>query len=173
MHGQDIFQAAGPAAGPADGAAALHARIAFVNPEARALYGGPPEPATPHSAGVDLRACLAEAEARIPPGGRLAVPSGIRVQPIAPGVAGLVCSRSGLGARDGLVVAQGVGLIDPDYVGEIVVWLLNTSGEERVVRRGDRVAQLVFLPFFRPLWREEEPDRTERGSGGFGHSGLR
>lgn len=169
MDGQAFSRPAG--APPAD--APLPARISFVTPEAGALYGGPPEPATPLSAGVDLRACLPEEEARIPAGGRLAVPAGIRVQPLASGVAGFVFSRSGLGARDGLVVAQGVGVIDPDYTGEIVVWLLNTSGEERVVRRGDRVAQLVFLPFLRPAWREEEPERTDRGAGGFGHSGIR
>ena len=79
-------------------------------------------------------------------GGRLAIPSGIAVEPLTPGIAGFVYSRSGLGAMQGLTVAQGVGVIDPDYRGEITVVLLNTSGEERRLRRGDRIAQLVFQP---------------------------
>ena len=160
-----------PAAAPA-----LSVRLAFTRPGARGLYaadgGGLPAPATPHAAGIDLRACLDAPEVRIPAGGRLSVPTGLSVQPTAPGWAGFVYSRSGLGARDGLTVAQGVGLIDPDYTGEIRVFLLNTSGEERLLRRGDRVAQLVFQPYARPAW-EEVPGLvpTERGAGGFGHTG--
>ncbi|WP_297045348.1 dUTP diphosphatase [uncultured Desulfovibrio sp.] len=159
---------------PPDGA--LPVRVAFARPGARELYaragGDLLAPATPLSAGLDLRACLAEEEARIAPGARLAVPAGISVQPVRPGYAGFVYSRSGLGARDGLTVAQGVGVIDPDYTGEILVILLNTSGEERTLRRGERVAQLVFQPYARPAW-EEVPRLlpTERGAGGFGHTG--
>lgn len=156
-------------------APALPVRLAFTRPGAAELYapdGGLPAPATPRSAGIDLRACLDGPEARIPPGGRLAVATGLSVQPAAPGWAGFVYSRSGLGARDGLTVAQGVGLIDPDYTGEICVYLLNTSGEERALRRGERVAQLVFQPYARPLW-EEVPElaATTRGAGAFGHTG--
>lgn len=156
-------------------APALAVRLAFTRPGAAGLYaaeGGLPARATPHSAGIDLRACLDGPEARIPAGGRLAVPTGLSVQPAAPGWAGFVYSRSGLGARDGLTVAQGVGLIDPDYTGEICVYLLNTSGEERLLRRGERVAQLVFQPYARPAW-EEVPElaATTRGAGGFGHTG--
>ena len=159
-----------PAAAPT-----LSVRLAFTRPGARELYaadGGLPAPATPHSAGIDLCACLDAPEARIPAGGRLAVPTGLSVQPLTPGWAGFVYSRSGLGARDGLTVAQGVGLIDPDYTGEIRVFLLNTSGEERLLRYGERVAQLVFQPYARPAW-EEVPElaRTQRGAGGFGHTG--
>lgn len=147
-------------------------RVAFASEAARRLYGGLPRPATPRSAGIDLRACLEGDAAEIPPGGRLAVPSGLRVQPLRPGVAGFVYSRSGLGARDGLVVAQGVGVIDPDYTGEIVVVLRNTAAEARRLRRGDRVAQLVFQPVVMPIWREGALDATERGAGGFGHTGA-
>ena len=159
-----------PAAAPA-----LSVRLAFTRPGARELYaadGGLPAPATPHSAGIDLCACLDAPEARIPAGGRLAVPTGLSVQPLTPGWAGFVYARSGLGARDGLTVAQGVGLIDPDYTGEIRVFLLNTSGEERLLRRGERVAQLVFQPYARPAWEEvPELSPTGRGAGGFGHTG--
>ena len=159
---------------PAD-VSTLPVRIAFVRPGARDLYaegGGLPAPATPHAAGIDLRACLDAAEARVAPGARMAVPVGISIQPVAPGWAGFIYSRRGLRARDGLTVAQGVGLIDPDYTGEIRVFLQNTSGEERLLRRGERVAQLVFQPYARPVWEEvAELAPTERGAGGFGHTG--
>lgn len=154
----------------------LPVRIAFVRPGARELYagdsGGLPAAATAHAAGLDLRACLESQEVRMASGQRLAVPVGIAIQPCAPGWAGFVYARSGLGARDGLTVAQGVGLIDPDYTGEICVYLLNTSGEERLLRRGERVAQLVFQPYARPAWQEAaELLPTARGAGGFGHTG--
>lgn len=155
----------------------LAVRIAYTRPGARELYAGLPAPATAHSAGIDLCACLDDPElavagAHIPAGGRLAVPTGLSVQPALPGWAGFVYSRSGLGARDGLTVAQGVGLIDPDYTGEICVYLLNTSGKERRVRHGERVAQLVFQPYARPAWEEVAAlSPTGRGAGGFGHTG--
>ena len=150
--------------------------IAFVRAGARELYAQGQDdflaPATSQSAGMDLRACLDGPEAVIPAGGRLKVSTGISVQPRAAGIAGFVYSRSGLGARDGITVAQGVGIIDPDYTGEILVFLLNTSGQERRIQNGERVAQLIFQPFVRPRWREvTELSATERGSGGFGHTG--
>jgi dUTP pyrophosphatase len=151
-------------------------RIAFVREGARELYvdGGGDflAPATGLSVGFDLRACFAEQTARIPARGRIFIPSGLSVQPRSPDIAGFVYSRSGLGARDGLAVAQGVGVIDPDYTGEILVPLLNTTDEERFVKRGERIAQLVFQPVIRPRW--EEAARllpTGRGTGCFGHTG--
>ena len=147
-------------------------RLAFVRPEARELYAGALQQATRLSAGLDLRACLDAPEVRIAPCERICVPTGISVQPECAGLAGFLYSRSGLGAREGLTVAQGVGLIDPDYTGEILVMLLNTSGEERVLRHGERMAQLVFQPVVRPDWDVvERLEDTERGSGGFGHTG--
>lgn len=131
--------------------------------------------ATPHAAGMDLRACFAPGtdELRLNPGERGKAPSGIRVEPLTPGVAGFVYSRSGLGAVQGVVVAQGTGVIDWDYRGEIVVFLLNTSAEERVIRRGERVAQLVFQPVLRATLEEGPLGDTERGAGGFGHTGTK
>lgn len=128
--------------------------------------------ATAGSAGLDLRACMAEEQVVIPAGGRHRFPTGIAVECTMPGVAGFVYSRSGLGTRDGLVVSQGVGVIDPDYRGEILVSLLNTSTEARTVTQGQRIAQLVFQPIVRAeiLPRSELSD-TERGAGGFGHTG--
>lgn len=140
--------------------------------DAAALYGGGLSYATPGSAGMDLRACFEEEELVVEAGGRAAVPSGICVEPGVSSVAGFIYSRSGLGAVRGLAVAQGVGVVDADYRGEIVVWLLNTSGAAISIRRGERVAQLVFQPVCRlePLAAEELSD-TERGDGGFGHTG--
>lgn len=131
--------------------------------------------ATEHSVGMDLRACFpaGQEEVRIPPGGRIPVPSGICIEPLDPGFAGFVYSRSGLGAVQGLTVAQGAGVIDPDYRGEIIIFLLNTSGEERIIRRGERVAQLVFQQTPRAALEEADSlGDTARGAGGFGHTGT-
>ena len=155
--------------------------VAFVRPEARQLYAQDGDnffaPATSSSAGFDLRACLTGdkgTEAIIAPGQRLKIGTGIAVQPRAAGIAGFVYSRSGLGARDGLTVAQGVGVIDPDYRGEIMVWLLNTSGQAMLVKQGERIAQLAFQPYVRPrIVIADHLSETLRGSGGFGHTGLR
>ena len=140
--------------------------------DAATLYGDGLSYATSGSAGMDLRACFEEEELVVEPGARAAVPSGICVEPQVPGVAGFIYSRSGLGAVKGLAVAQGVGVVDADYRGEVVVWLLNTSGEAVSVRRGERVAQLVFQPVCRlePL-AVETLSETGRGAGGFGHTG--
>lgn len=133
----------------------------------------PPAYSTPAAAGLDLRACIDDPELVFAPGQRHATPSGLAIEIMQPGVAGFVLSRSGLGAAQGLTVSQGVGLIDPDYRGQIIVSLLNTSGEERRVRRGERIAQLVFLPVFRArLIQAEELSATRRGAGGFGHTGT-
>jgi len=132
-------------------------------------------PSTPASAGVDLRACLMEGDSLlIPAGERRPVPVGIAVEPTLPGIAGFVYSRSGLGAVKGLAVAQGVGIIDPDYRGEITVFLLNTGKEDYTVQNGERIAQLVFQPYARPLFTPVAAlGTTDRGAGGFGHTGTR
>ena len=132
-------------------------------------------PSTPASAGVDLRACLMEGDSLlIPAGERRPVPVGIAVEPTLPGIAGFVYSRSGLGAVKGLTVAQGVGIIDPDYRGEITVFLLNTGKEDYTVQNGERIAQLVFQPYARPLFTPVAAlGTTDRGTGGFGHTGTR
>ncbi|MDR1490497.1 MAG: dUTP diphosphatase [Desulfovibrio sp.] len=130
-------------------------------------------PATPDAAGIDLRACLPESDSlELPPGERRVVPSGIAIEPADGDVAAFVYSRSGLGAVRGVVVAQGVGVIDPDYRGEIVVFLLNTGHEAYTVRKGERVAQMVFHPILRPVVQiVAELGKTGRGAGGFGHTG--
>lgn len=136
----------------------------------------PPEKfryATAGSAGIDLRACIEEAEVVVAPGERHRFPTGVAVECTMPGVAGFVYSRSGLGTKDGLVVSQGVGVIDPDYRGEILVSLLNTSDQPRTVTRGQRIAQLVFQPIVRAeIVAQDSLSDTARGAGGFGHTGT-
>lgn len=142
---------------------------------AAALYGADGlKPSTGDAVGVDLRACLAQEEFLvIPPGERRPVPTGIAVEPLVPGIAGFVYSRSGLGAVKGLTVAQGVGVIDPDYRGEIIVFLLNTGAESYIVQPGERIAQLVFHPCVRPDFIPVASlGETNRGAGGFGHTGT-
>ncbi|MBU1230863.1 MAG: dUTP diphosphatase [Proteobacteria bacterium] len=131
------------------------------------------EYATLQSAGLDLRACIDIDRLEISAGGRAAIPAGIAIEIRTPGIAGFIFSRSGLGARQGLTVSQGVGVIDPDYRGQLIVSLLNTSGETRFVERGQRIAQLVLLPcFMANLIRVDALGATERGAGGFGHTGT-
>lgn len=128
--------------------------------------------ATDRSAGLDLRACFDEEIIEIGPGERAKVGTGVRMEIREPGIAGFVFSRSGLGAKHGLTVAQGVGVIDPDYRGEIIVFLLNTSSERRRVERGQRIAQLLFLPCYAAnIVAVDELSDTSRGAGGFGHTG--
>lgn len=147
----------------------LDVRVRFLHPvwdEHRLEY------ATDHSAGLDLRACIDAERLDIPAGGRAAIPTGIAIEICTPGVAGFIFSRSGLGTKEGLTVSQGVGVIDPDYRGQLIVSLLNTSGAPRSVERGQRIAQLVFLPCFTArLIAVDELGATERGAGGFGHTG--
>ncbi len=158
-------------------------RFCYLN-QAAAIYSDAPSYATDGSVGIDLRACFAperldaSGTVRLAPGERLAVPSGLAVEPVLregePAFAGFVYARSGLGAMQGLTVAQGVGVIDPDYRGEITVVLLNTSAEERCIAQGDRIAQLVFQPVFRVCLEEVRSlGQTARGAGGFGHTGAR
>ena len=148
----------------------LEVRYQVLHPLLREM---PPDYSTAGAAGLDLRACIDEEELVFAPGQRHAVPSGMAIEIRQPGLAGFVFSRSGLGATQGLTVSQGVGLIDPDYRGQIMVSLLNTSGEERRIRRGERIAQLVFLPIAQArLIPAEELSATHRGAGGFGHTGT-
>lgn len=131
-----------------------------------------PAYATSGSAGLDLRACLDTPE-NIAPGERRCVPVGFAMELRSPGLAGFVFSRSGLGAKHGITVAQGVGVIDPDYRGEICVYLLNTSGEPRTIEPGERIAQLVIMPVALPsIAVVEALGETARGAGGFGHTGA-
>lgn len=130
-----------------------------------------PERMTSGASGFDIRACL-DAPLIIEPGGRALIPTGLSVA-IPPGFEGCVRARSGLALRHGIGVANGPGTIDSDYRGEVGVILVNWGKERFAVAPGDRVAQLVIqqLPRVSMAWAEVLPG-TERGDGGFGHTGT-
>lgn len=130
-----------------------------------------PSYATPLSAGMDLRANLSE-PLTLEPLGRAVVPTGLHIA-LPAGYEGQVRPRSGLAARHGITVLNAPGTIDADYRGEIGVPLVNISSEPFVIRDGERIAQLVIARHERVEWREADSlDDTERGAGGFGHTGV-
>jgi dUTP pyrophosphatase len=129
-----------------------------------------PEYATSGSAGVDLAAAVTE-EFVLEPNARALVPTGFAIE-LPAGWEAQVRPRSGLALRHGVVLPNAPGTIDSDYRGEIRVILWNTGSEPFVVKRGDRIAQLVVAPVARVRWVETESlSGTERGPGGFGHTG--
>lgn len=132
-----------------------------------------PTYATAQSAGMDLRAML-DAPLSLAAGEAALVPSGIALHLGDAGLCAVVLPRSGLGHRHGLVLGNLTGLIDADYQGPLMLSLWNRSGAPLTVQPGDRVAQLVILPIARADWRVVEAfAASERGEGGFGHTGLR
>lgn len=132
-----------------------------------------PAYATVQSAGMDLRAML-DAPLVLAAGAAALVPSGIALHLDDPGLCAVVLPRSGLGHRHGLVLGNLTGLIDADYQGPLMLSLWNRSAVALTVQPGDRVAQLVILPIARADWRVVEAFAvSERGEGGFGHTGLR
>ena len=128
---------------------------------------------TAHAAGMDLRAAVpADEPLTLRPGDRHAVPTGLAMA-IPPGFEGQVRPRSGLALRHGVTCLNSPGTVDADYRGEVKVILINHGPEAFVVRRGDRIAQLLISPVSRATWREVESlDETARGAGGFGSTGA-
>ena len=134
-----------------------------------------PEYATPHAAGMDLRAAIPEGDIRcIAPGARQVLPTGL-VLAIPVGFEGQVRPRSGLALRHGITVLNAPGTIDADYRGEVAVVLINHGQESVEVRRGDRIAQLLVAPVSSWRWQPENTiaalGDTERGDGGYGSTG--
>jgi dUTP pyrophosphatase len=130
-----------------------------------------PGPASPGSAGVDLRAAIGD-EVVIRPGERLLVPTGLVLE-IPPGWEGQVRPRSGLALRHGIGILNAPGTIDSDYRGEVGVILVNLGEAPFALNRGDRIAQLVIGRVESVEWVESESlDGTDRASGGFGSTGL-
>ena len=130
-----------------------------------------PSYATPGSAAMDLRACVSEPVV-IAPGARVVVPSGIAIALPSAEYVALLFARSGLAAKGGVCLANGVGVIDSDYRGEIGVALLNTGSEPYTILPGDRIAQLMVTPVVQPAVElVEELPETTRGAGGFGSTG--
>ena len=132
-----------------------------------------PEYATAHSAGMDLRAML-DQPIELAPGDAQLVPTGLAIHIGDPNLCAVILPRSGLGHKQGLVMGNLVGLIDADYQGPLMVSLWNRGRNTLTITPGDRVAQLVFLPVARAVLRQvDEFERSERGEGGFGHTGVR
>ncbi len=129
-----------------------------------------PEYQSEHASGMDLLAAV-ESDLIIEPGRWALVPTGIAVE-APPGCEAQVRPRSGLALKHGIGLVNAPGTIDADYRGEIRVILINFGSEPFTVRRGDRVAQMVICPVLRAHVEEvEELGETERGDGGFGHTG--
>lgn len=130
-----------------------------------------PAHATGGSAGVDLRACLDEAIV-LAPGQTVLVPTGLAIHIGDPAYAALILPRSGLGHKHGIVLGNLVGLIDSDYQGQLMVSVWNRGQKHFTIEPGERIAQMVFVPVVQAEFNlVEEFDGSERGEGGFGHSG--
>lgn len=130
-----------------------------------------PTYATDGSAGMDLRACI-DAPFVLEPGKSTLVPSGIAVHMGDEALAAMILPRSGLGHKHGIVLGNLVGLIDSDYQGQIKISLWNRSDKPFVIEVGARIAQLVFVPVAKAAFQIVEAfEVSERGVGGFGHTG--
>ncbi len=130
-----------------------------------------PSYATEHSAGMDVRANL-DSPVTLAPMQRVLVPTGLRIA-LPHGYECQIRPRSGLALKHGITVANAPGTIDADYRGEIGVILINLSSEPFVINDGERICQMVIAPYSRVEWKPAESlDATERGEGGFGHTGV-
>ncbi|AHK14724.1 MAG: dUTP diphosphatase [Thalassolituus sp.] len=130
-----------------------------------------PEYATSGSAGLDLRACI-DAPITLNPGDTVLVKTGLSIYIQDPSLAAVILPRSGLGHKHGIVLGNLVGLIDSDYQGELMVSCWNRGKDAFTLDIGERLAQLVLVPVVQAQFElVTEFDETERGEGGFGHSG--
>ena len=132
---------------------------------------GIPSYQTDGSAGIDLKACINET-VDLAPGETELIPSGIAIHINNPNLAGVILPRSGLGHKHGLVLGNLVGLIDSDYQGQIFISCWNRGNKAVLIEPGLRLAQMVFVPVEQVEFRiVEEFDVSQRGEGGFGHTG--
>ncbi|MGO2509270.1 MAG: dUTP diphosphatase [Vibrio hibernica] len=130
-----------------------------------------PAYATEGSAGLDLRACLDDA-LTIEPGQTHLVPTGLAIHIGDPSLAATILPRSGLGHKHGIVLGNLVGLIDSDYQGQLMVSVWNRGQDTFTIEPGDRIAQLMFVPVIQAEFNlVEDFNESDRGEGGFGHSG--
>ena len=143
--------------------------LKFVKLQSNAIV---PTYGTPYAAGADLYA-LPNGDIKVKAGETVIVHTGIALQ-IPDGLAGFIFARSGIATKRGLAPANKVGVIDSDYRGEIMVSIHNHSGVTQTVASGERVAQLVIMPYTKAEFCEcESLDQTERASGGFGSTGTK
>ena len=130
-----------------------------------------PDYATDGSAGLDLRACL-EAPLTLSPGQTELVPTGMAIHLDAPELAAMILPRSGLGHKHGIVLGNLVGLIDSDYQGQLFVSVWNRGDSDFTIDIGERIAQLIVVPVVQVAFEAvDEFSESERGTGGFGHTG--
>ena len=126
---------------------------------------------TDGSAGMDLRAFIEE-PVTLKPGQRMLIPTGLYIE-LPVGYEAQIRARSGLAIKKGIGLVNGIGTIDSDYRGEIKVILINWGEEDFVIENGDRIALMVIARYERIEWEQtEDLSETERGSGGFGHTGV-
>lgn len=132
-----------------------------------------PEYATDGSAAIDLRACIDDM-LQVLPGETKLIPTGIALNMQDTGMAATILPRSGLGHKHGIVLGNLVGLIDSDYQGELFISVWNRGNDEFAINSGDRIAQLMFIPVLKADFvLVDEFEATERGTGGFGHTGVK
>ncbi len=132
-----------------------------------------PAYATEGSAGLDLRACL-DAPLTLEPGQTQLIPTGLAIHIADQSIAATILPRSGLGHKHGVVLGNLVGLIDSDYQGQLMVSCWNRGQDTFIIEPGERIAQMVFVPVIQAEFNlVEDFDATERGAGGFGHSGTK
>ena len=132
-----------------------------------------PAYATEASAGLDLRAAI-DTAVTLEPGDTALLPSGIAIHIADPGLCAVVLPRSGLGHRHGIVLGNGTGLIDADYQGPLLISVWNRGREPFTIEPGDRIAQLVVMPIARVALQVVDTFAdSARGTGGFGHTGVR
>ena len=130
-----------------------------------------PQRATAGSAGIDLRAML-EAPLTLAPGACELIPTGLAVHIADPSLAGMILPRSGLGHKHGIVLGNLVGLIDSDYQGPLMVSCWNRGQSAFTIAVGERIAQLMLVPVVQARFELVDSfDSSDRGAGGFGHSG--
>lgn len=131
-----------------------------------------PEYATSGSAGLDMRAVI-DAPLTVAPGETTLVPTGLAIHISDPGLAAVLLPRSGLGHKHGLVLGNLTGLIDSDYQGQVYISCWNRGANSYEITPGERIAQMVFVPVEQVGFEiVEEFADSERGAGGFGHSGT-
>ena len=132
-----------------------------------------PKLATGGSAACDLYALLDE-PITLQPGRRYPVPTGIAIALPDSGYVAVVCARSGLALKRGLALANGIGVIDSDYRGELFVAIINNDDKPQIIENGERIGQLMIMPVIAAEYEPaDELDETERGEGGFGSTGIK
>ncbi len=128
--------------------------------------------ATGGAAAADLHA-LTDTPIAIKPLERVLVPTGIAISLPSKDTVALICARSGLASKKGITMANGIGVVDSDYRGEIKVPVVNLGSDTFIVESGERIAQLMIMPVLTPTFEEaDELDETARGEGGFGSTGT-